>query len=121
MNTTRSFWSTNCCKYRQHGEYVFIATTVLAFLIPVLFYVLAKVYTDKKVATVLPRKLTFKCFKLQLTTFFSLQKTDLLVLLQLWMEGEFNVSSDFLYIYLFIVYTIFISSKELCLLQRLSY
>lgn len=56
MNTTRSFWSDTCCKYRHHEEYIFLGTTGLAFLIAALFYILAKICTDKKVTDVLPRK-----------------------------------------------------------------
>lgn len=78
MNTTRSFWSDNCCKYRRKSEYVFLGTTVVSFTVAALFYFLAKVCTDIKVTTILPRKCSTYFFLKTLLLFF-LQKTDLLV------------------------------------------
>lgn len=48
MNGTRTFWSTNCCKYREHTETIFYICTGLAFLLTAIFYLLTKFCTDIK-------------------------------------------------------------------------
>lgn len=56
MNSTRAFWSAKCCNYRRHSEYIFIASTVIVLLIPIVFYALTKVWSEKKTPTILQRK-----------------------------------------------------------------
>lgn len=56
MNTTRSFWSDKCCKSRFHEERIFMGAAAVVFVIAAQFYVLAKFFTDKKLADILPRK-----------------------------------------------------------------
>lgn len=84
MNTTRSFWSNKCCKYRYHKEYIFLGTTGFAFVVALLFYVLAKICTDKKVTDVLPRKFLEIIIMLKVIFFFSENR----------FAGSFNVSTD---------------------------
>nr|XP_022903279.1 uncharacterized protein LOC111415691 [Onthophagus taurus] len=48
MNTTRTEWSEKCCKYRKHSEYAFIGSSVGIMIVTILFYVLTKVFIDKK-------------------------------------------------------------------------
>ncbi|CAH1117921.1 unnamed protein product [Phaedon cochleariae] len=53
MNTTWSFWSTSCCKYREHTEYTFIFLNVLVIIIPAVFYLIAQLYVKKKDPTII--------------------------------------------------------------------
>lgn len=88
MNTTRSYWSDKCCKYRRHEEYIFLGTTGFAFLVAVLFYLLAKVCTDKKVTDVLPRKLH------GIIVVCELFMDVLLFLAENRFAGSFNISNE---------------------------
>ncbi|KAL3281235.1 hypothetical protein HHI36_004449 [Cryptolaemus montrouzieri] len=53
MNTTRRFWSTTCCKYRKHDEYIFLGTTVGIFVLTAVFYFLTICFGEKKVPAIL--------------------------------------------------------------------
>ncbi|ENN81515.1 hypothetical protein YQE_02044, partial [Dendroctonus ponderosae] len=57
MNTTWTYWGGRCCKFRRHNEIVFITSTVLVLVATVLFYIVAQIYTKKRMPTIMERKL----------------------------------------------------------------
>lgn len=56
MNTTRRYWSSKCCKYRRHEEYIFIASALGIFTLTALFYLLAHYLGEKEEPLILQRK-----------------------------------------------------------------
>ncbi|KAG5897511.1 hypothetical protein JTB14_030009 [Gonioctena quinquepunctata] len=53
MNTTWTFWGTNCCKYRKHNESIFIAFSVMILLLTVSFYYISRFYVEKITPTII--------------------------------------------------------------------
>ncbi|XP_045472844.1 osteopetrosis-associated transmembrane protein 1 [Harmonia axyridis] len=48
MNTTRRYWSSKCCKFRRHEEYIFIASAIGIFTLTALFYLLTHFFGEKE-------------------------------------------------------------------------
>ncbi|XP_044752391.1 osteopetrosis-associated transmembrane protein 1 [Coccinella septempunctata] len=48
MNTTRRYWSTKCCKYRRHEEYVFIGSAVGILTLTGVFYLMTLYLGEKE-------------------------------------------------------------------------
>ncbi|CAG9859158.1 unnamed protein product [Phyllotreta striolata] len=60
MNTTWTFWSNNCCKYRKHNEYIFIGTSVGLLILTVVFYLVVQFCNEKKAPTIIQQSRFFE-------------------------------------------------------------
>lgn len=56
MNKTQAHWSKTCCHYREKDEMIYIIVTSIMCLLPLLFYILVKLFVDVKKSTLSQRK-----------------------------------------------------------------
>uniref|UniRef100_A0A6P7GW24 Osteopetrosis-associated transmembrane protein 1 n=1 Tax=Diabrotica virgifera virgifera TaxID=50390 RepID=A0A6P7GW24_DIAVI len=64
MNTTWTFWSVNCCKYRRHGEYIFIISTGTMLLLTIMFYLVVQGYKEENAPTIIQQSRFFESLSL---------------------------------------------------------
>lgn len=56
MNSTWTFWSFNCCKYRKHNEYEFLGISISILIITIMFYFVLQFCGEKNAPMIVRRR-----------------------------------------------------------------